>query len=367
MAVEILKPWPETTKEFHLPLARRALVKGLKIGRRLAAGELLATGPLGGSLGALRAPAAGWIRALSARYLTLVKNPSQSDLTPKKDLNGLSAPELYATLIDLGLTLPGPLGPGRPLVVAALDAEPDQTLAKALWSEWPAVLRAGLELIGRLYPDRPLVLAWPLERKPPDPPPLGFDLKKTDPPYPYTFGPFLGRYLGLGDETRAFGTIDSRTVYLLGRVATSGRPPFLWPIALQGLNYLVPLGLKPLDLLTGLSLEPRDQDAVVLGGAYRGRPLCRLDEGLGPEATDLRLIRAKNLPAAPGPCRRCQACSLACPLKLPLAALGGQPFSHWPRLRSQALQLLKSCPDCGLCAKACPANRPLRFFTSELS
>jgi ferredoxin len=363
VAAEVLKAWPEPL-EYHLPLSGRALAPGLKVGRPIAAGQPIALSP-NPLMGALRAPADGVVASLGALFLTLKKGPGRGSPAPAPalDLKGLSGAALAQAALSLGVSLPPPPRPGETVVASALEPDFDLTLARALWAEWPSVMTQGLELVARLCPDRPRALAGPPGLSPPE----GWALKVVDQPYPETLGPFLKRRLGLGYDQGGRGFFDSRTIYLLGLIARGGRPPRLWPLAVQGQNYLAPLGLRPLDVLRAVSLEPRPGDAVSLGGRGLGRPTARLSEGLGPETYAIRLVRARDLSPGPGPCRGCQACAQACPLSLPIFALAKEPLRAWPKLGPIAKRLLAGCPDCGQCALACPARRPLRFFSSGVA
>jgi ferredoxin len=432
MAADTLKPFPEIA-EFSLPLAGRSPAKGVKPGKTVAAGQTLAYSPAP-RIGDLLSPTAGFVKNLTAKSLTIVKGQDLGGPIPARDLANLDQMALAEAVKELGVTLPPSPREGEPIVALALPTEPFETMTRALWSEWPAVMAQGLGLIARLYPGRGLYLARspdlakilpdlaeenPLnfrktdfspiakerlkaprpgfgggeswrdgsgrdeawkdgsgrdgsgKKEPGEPYPIqpdlnrpnfqGFRLLAVNRPYPLTFAPFLRRLLNLGYDRLGPGVLDARTVYLLGRIAQSGRPPLLWPISVQGQNYLAPLGLKPKEALNAVSLEPRDGDAVVLGGLIRGYPVARLNDGLGSETADLRLVRAKSL-TSPGPCRGCRNCRLACPLKLPIDVFAQKPLSQWPALAPLSQKLLADCPGCGQCSLSCPARRPLRFF-----
>ncbi|MDR1085197.1 MAG: 4Fe-4S dicluster domain-containing protein [Deltaproteobacteria bacterium] len=361
MAREVLKAWPQPG-ELHLPLDSKIPEKGLKPGKNVAYGQLLARSrkPL---VGHLRAPAAGEITALEPGFVTLVPGSAGTAAPPPAlDITSLKGPDLKEALLDLGLKLPPNPRPGEKVVISGLDPEPDLGLAGVLWSEWPQIMADGLETVKNLYPDNDLLIARPPELICPE----NYKSRLVSNPYPYTLPPFLKTVLGFEYELTPKAFFDSRTVYLLGQTRRQGRPPGLWPMTVQTQNYLVPPGLRPRDILKTVSLEPLAGDAVVLGGLRRGRPTARLDDGLGPEVISVHLVRARFLGPRPGPCRRCGSCRRVCPLNLPIDSLTDKPLSSWPDLISPAREILISCPDCGQCSLACPANRPLRVLTSPV-
>ncbi|MDR1871238.1 MAG: 4Fe-4S dicluster domain-containing protein [Deltaproteobacteria bacterium] len=357
MAASPLKSWPPPDYS-HLPFGGRTPVKGLKVGRKIALGEPLALAQAPNQ-GDLLAPTAGVIKGLNGRYVTLTPGPSLAGPGEPADLTNLKGPALAKALQSLGLGLPFiPLT--ETVVVTALDPEPDLTLAQTLWSEWPLVMSEGLKVIKRIYPDHDKILArpdsWPLN---PD-----FPSQAITKPWPLTWGPFLRPSLGLSYAKGLKAHFDSRDVYLLGQLARTGRPLRLYPVAIQGQNYLLPPGQRPFDLLTRLSLTPQPLDQVTLDGLRLGRPTARLNEGLAESVFALNLIRARDLAPAPGPCRACAACQKACPLQLPIQSLAQKDLKLWPNLGPLVRKLLFNCPNCGQCALACPAARPLRYLTS---
>jgi ferredoxin len=364
----IFKPWPEPSElakltELATPLAGRVLVKGVKVGRPVGQGQLLAISqkPRQGSL---RSPRAGVIKALNGREIILTPGPNRVGPARARDLSGLEGEELAEALLDLGLSLPEEPEPGSPLLVTALDPDPSLTLAQALWSEWPAIMSQGLAVAARLYPKRPRLLVWPSSRPAPNIVVETWPTQIHNRPFPWTWGPFLKKSLGLGYDRAARGVLDSRAIYLMGLMERRGRAPHHWPLAIQSQNYLVPAGLSPKNIFKTISLEPQPGDLVALGGLWLGRPLANLDAGLDAEVTAVHLIRARRLGPEPGPCRGCQACRAVCPLDLPIDRLGREPLSSWPSLSNATKASLALCPDCGQCALACPAHRPLRFFSS---
>jgi electron transport complex protein RnfC len=360
VAAPILKSWPEPSFR-SLPLVGRSLVKGLRIGRPVAQGQLLARGQEPGQ-GHLLAPVAGVIRELTARSLTLAVGSGRPGPPAARDLTELAGPALYEALRDFGISLPAPPNQAETVVISALDPEPSLSLAKALWAEWPAIMSQGLSLASRLFPENPLVLAWPPGQ--PVPADWADRAREMAAPYPWTYGPLLRKRLGLVYEKSPRAFFESRTIYLMGQAARSSRPPQLWPLAIQGQSYLVPLGLNPWAILEAMSLAPQPGDALVVGGTLLGWPTARAQEGLGPEVAALWLVRSRDLSPDPGPCRGCRACAVACPLGLPIATLAQKPLKAWPGLGAQARLWLNQCPNCGHCAQNCPAHRPLRYLTS---
>ncbi|MDR1608226.1 MAG: hypothetical protein LBT38_07450 [Deltaproteobacteria bacterium] len=370
MGAPILKPWPEEPEELSLPLAGRSPLKGLKVGRLISQGQLLAPKTKTGQ-GALRAPLAGTLKSISPLALIITPGPATPMALEPVDITQLYGAQLAEALSDLGLNCPEPPSPKTTIpettiLVSALESEPSLTLSQALWSERPQIMSQGLAMVSRLYPENPRLLARPRALKAP----LDWPSVVVEKPYPWTFGPFLKKSLNLGYERLIKGYLTSRDIYLMGLVERQGLPPRHWPLAIQRQNYLVPLGLTPKAIFKAISLEPGSGDVAVFGGARRGRPWPRLDLGLdltlANEVMALDLVRAKNQEPPLGPCRACGSCRAACPLDLPMDELGRQPLAAWPQLGLLTQKLLALCPDCGQCALACPARRPLRYFSSWL-
>lgn len=350
MAAEVIKEW-NLFSQVVIPLDGAVPVKGLKRGRPVSAGELLARQP-DLMTGDIHASVGGVVEEINEADIIIRRDSEAVGEPPNPaDLSGLSSLELARSLKELGLSLPQLL-PDEPFIIAALNPEPGLTYAPALFSEQRETLLAGLEVLRRLYPGTATV--WAVTRS--GEAPEGEDFVVVKNRYPQTLPYFLKKEVtGESDPDRR-GVFGGRALYLFGRVWRTGLPVTRLVLTLGGANYLVPVGARVIDLLTFANLAPGPGDVVVKGGLVRGASLIRLERGLDKSVAGLHLFKG----GASGqirPCRSCRRCSRACPLGLPVPALGRLDPRQWPRSRD--LNLLKDCLVCGACALVCPARRPL--------
>jgi ferredoxin len=351
----VLKAWPEPNNQKLCLDFQGLLVSGVKPGRQVAKGQLLAKASLVRHSDT-HSPVSGRLIKVLSQQVTIEAGPDSGGLPPSPlPLTGLFGFELAKALRSLGVPTPRPPGQGQPALLTALVSEPGLETGAALWNDQRTTLTAGADILARLWPETQLweVLPRGLE-------PLGASrvIINSD-RYPLTHPIFLKKsILGLYDP-KASGVVEPRILWAMGFVARGGMPLTHLPVTIQRSHYLAPLGLRLSDALEGVNLSPQKGDAVVIGGLITGRPASNLSSGLGWSSPALHLIRARHLPPSPEPCRRCLRCRLACPLDLPIDLLGALSMDQWPKASISAPELLSGCPACGACALACPAARPL--------
>jgi ferredoxin len=361
-------PSPE---RLTLPLNGAMPRKGLKRGKAVAQGELLAESP--SPFGPdVAAPLPGRVAGLDgANVIVDVDFECGAELAEHARLRELGPVEAARALRRMGILPPPAPPPGEPVVISGFDPEPGVRLARALWEDQRGALEDGLRLITRLYPGKPIVQCLPGGTRPLTSMDSAAVTMKI--PYPWTLPPLLKKRLlkkigraaaRAGRETpydpAARGVCGSRTLYLMGTAWRTGRAPMAGPMSLQETPALVPPGMSPAALLALVNLRPRPGDSVILGGLARGRACVRLEAGLGPGIEAVTLMRGGSPRASrrEGRCCMCGRCRAACPLRLPADLIGGSPKMLWP-LMLERLPQLAQCPGCGLCALACPQNVPL--------
>jgi electron transport complex protein RnfC len=349
---DVVKDWAA----FELaapPLAGAVPVRGLKRGRPVSAGEILARHPQA-RRGDLPAPVAGFIEEVSEEAVVIRRDEAAvGEPPPLAAPADLAPPDLGRALKELGLDL-FELPPGDPLIISTLDPEPGLTFSRPLLAEHRETLAAGLAALRRLFSPGRLIWAG---LRPEDAPPEAGEFIRLRAGYPWTLPALVKKRVTGRLDPAGRGVLDLRGLFDLGRVFRTGRPLVRMVLSLGGANYFVPLGARPADLLAFAHLWPNPGDAVVAGGLVRGRTLARLTRGLGRAAAGLHLVRRAAAVAA-GPCRRCGGCARACPAGLPVEEFfrrgphpgegPAPPDDPWA-----------GCLDCGACALACPARRPL--------
>jgi len=347
-----IKPW-DAFELIALPLKGAGPVKGIKRGQAVSAGELLAVQP-DPATGDVHASIGGRVEEINEVEIIIRRDDQAVGRPPEpqslKDLPGL---ELARTLKALGVDIPL-VQPGDPIIIInTLDPEPGLSLAPALFGEQRETILAGLEAVGRLWPDHRLQWAvrWPEYLRP------EAEGQVVNGPYPFTLPALVKKkMLGLSDPS-ASGVLGGRELFILGRVWRTGLPLTISPLTLGGSNYFIPLGARIIDLLTFANLRPGPNDAVIKGGLVRGLSLSRLERGLDQSVPALHLVRGVESALDYAPCRDCSECARACPLGLPIDRSAGGDPDEWPR-RSEWPELA-GCLACGACALACPAGRPL--------
>jgi ferredoxin len=328
--------------------------RGIKKGAFLAQGEHISQNPLPKAPD-MAAPLPGIVKNLTSDYLTLEVNfeTGKEPLAPINFRN-LGPVEAQASLKKMAIAPILPPAPGDPVIISGFDPEPGFNLAAALWEDQRSTLEAGLKLVTRLFPGKPILLALPHGVRPLescDCAALHLRIK-----YPKTLPVFLKKTLLKTYDPIAKGLISSRKLHLLGQAMRSGKSPAAFPMTIGRIAALVPSGLSPLRLLALVNQEPRGGAQVILGGPIRGVATARLDKGLGGTVEGIFLIKSPKAPL--GKCLYCARCRYSCPLRLPVDQLGATPMYLWPLVLKDN-PLLGTCPACGLCQMACPRGLPL--------
>jgi ferredoxin len=302
----------------------------------------------------------GLITGLNRDWLTLEVelNCGASPIAPISFRN-LGPVEAQASLKKIGIAPILPPSPGDPVIISGFDPEPGLNLAPVLWEDQRSTLEAGLQLVTRLFPGKPILLALPHGVRPLsscDCAPLHLRLK-----YPKTLPAFLKKSLIKSYDPLAKGLISSRKLHLLGQAMRSGKTPVAYPMTIGRLRAQVPSGLSPKKLFSLVNLEAREKSRALLGGPMRGVVTAQLERGLAGEVEAIFLINSSEIGI--GSCIYCARCRSSCPLGLPVDKIGAAPMHLWQDIL-KANPLLASCPACGLCALACPSHLPLSSLRS---
>jgi electron transport complex protein RnfC len=123
-------------------------------------------------------------------------------------------------------------------------------------------------------------------------------------------------------------------------------------------NYAVPIGSPLAHLLAQTGLEVRERDRVIAGGPLRGFAQYSLDAGIDAGVDAVMVMRAEAIPPwSDAPCISCGACVDVCPVNLQVHVIGRySEFALFDRIPDLQID---ACLECGLCAAACTAHRPL--------
>ncbi|MDR0881072.1 MAG: 4Fe-4S dicluster domain-containing protein [Candidatus Adiutrix sp.] len=349
-ASEVIKEWA-AEGEVAVPLAGAEMLRGLRRGRPVSAGERLARHP-DPAAGDIHASVNGWISEINEWEIVIARDEAAVGRPPEPvSLAALERPELGPALKELGLARPA-VQPGETIIISTLDPEPGLTLARPLFGEHRETMLAGVEGIARLYPGRDLL--WAVNRAEEAPPGTEFHLIKGD--YPRTLPSLLKKKITGRLDRAGSGVLTGRAIFFLGRAWRTGLPVIRTPLTLGSANYLAPVGARIMDLLTFANLAPGPGDLVVAGGLVRGVTLARLERGVSPAVAALHLVRSGRA-AADDICRQCGECARVCPAGLPIDRLARRDPSAW--LSQPGWEALTGCLVCGACALACPARRPL--------
>ena len=348
---EVIKDW-DAYEQVALPLAGAQPIKGLKTGRPVSTGELLARNinPLRGDV---HASINGLIEEINEMEIVIHRNDEAVGEPPQPvDISGLAADMLAIRLKELGLD-PPQLLPGDPLIVSTLEAEPGLTFSPALFSEHRETVLAGADALARLHPGRRIT--WAVRQAAEAPAEAKTVIVKGE--FPHCLPALIKKKITGLNDPHGQGVFGGRELHLLGRVFRTGLPLTRMVLTLAGANYFVPVGARVIDLLTFANLIPNRGDAVIEGGLIRGLSLARLERGLNKSAAAIHLVRRAELDGAHQNCRACGQCARTCPIGLPVDLAAGQKPEEW--LSAPPASILDGCLLCGACALACPARRPL--------
>jgi H+/Na+-translocating ferredoxin:NAD+ oxidoreductase subunit C len=179
-----------------------------------------------------------------------------------------------------------------------------------------------------------------------------------------------GRVRPSGVRSSAIGIIvqnvyTAKTVYdavvldkpLVERVITvSGKG-----IARTG-NFLVKIGTSLADIVTYLGGTTDDLCKVVIGGPMMGFAVSSLDTPVTKTTPGVLFMTRDEVDLqAHGPCIRCGFCLDACPMGLEPNNIGIY-VEAGRGAETEPFGLMDDCFECGSCAYACPAKRPLVQF-----
>lgn len=355
----ILKAFPDPDL-ISLPRDGRALKRGLKKGRPVALGEILAL-RVDPKLTDLASPLPGRVKKITGTHIDIeIDHGSGAEPLPPVRFKDMGPVEAGAALRKMGLYPPAPPAPGEPIIISGFDPEPSVRLCPSLWEDQRSTLEAGLRLLNILFPGKPLLAALPKGQRPlgsRDSAPVFLSLS-----YPLTLPVFLKKRLLKSYDPLARGMVSSVKLFLLGSAFRSGKSPSAFPIYIQNLAAQVPPGLSPAKLLALANLTVREGDGVILGSLERGITTGRLSIGLSPRIEGIFLSRQSRIKPR-GECSFCGRCRKACPQSLPADILGPLPERRWREVLRN-LPDLYDCPACGLCALSCPENIPLSSMRS---
>jgi len=127
-------------------------------------------------------------------------------------------------------------------------------------------------------------------------------------------------------------------------------------------NLLVPIGTPLSDIVTYLGGTTADLAKIVVGGPMMGYAVSSLDVPITKTTSGVLFLTRDEIDAqAYGPCIRCGFCLDACPMglepnQISIYAEAGRGAETAP------FGLVDDCFECGSCAYACPAKRPLVQF-----
>ncbi|MGL4209759.1 MAG: 4Fe-4S dicluster domain-containing protein [Candidatus Adiutrix sp.] len=356
----VIKTW--ISGEFLAVPFEGTRVRGLKKEKPVSAGELLAetSGP---HPKAFHAPCAGLITQIGRKEIVIRLEAQAVGNAPRPmSLSALKGAELYQALLSLGLPLLG-INDTGPLIISFLDAQPGLNYSRPLFSEHRKTIMAGFRTCQRLWPNKEIFWAAPPWEKPP----LRASPLIINGPYPANWPPLIIKRLERQKPNAPYvekaQVIGARELFFMGRLWRTGLPLTHLPLSLGGANYFVPVGSRIIDLLSFANLRPLSGDTVVQGGLITGTSVLRLEGGLGLLAGALNVVRRPVDGALwpPRPCRRCGACSLACPVGLNIEPWAAEKVENWPQLAAKIKPKahFEACLKCGACALACPVQRPL--------
>jgi electron transport complex protein RnfC len=246
---------------------------------------------------------------------------------------------------------------GEPVIILAADREPGvSTTAQLLRARHHDVARAAA-LVGQAASASSVRVAVPEALAPLLHP---MDVHPLPATYPATLEPVVARRAGTPNATvvpletalAALDAIETGTVQahkLVTVIGFDSQPTGVFEVA---------IGTSISHLLAEIGIEVGDRDRVVVGGPLRGFAQYSLDAGVDAGVDAVVVMPAGALPPwSDAPCINCGACIDVCPANLQVHSIGRCcEFSLFDRVRELHIG---ACFECGLCAAACTAHRPL--------
>lgn len=330
-----------------------------------------------GDRGTLPSPVAGKVVEIAsapdlrgkASTSAVVIEVSDGNARPFAAMKASGAPReaLLARLRDAGVLTasvePRPLadlleaGKSDTVIILAADREPGVTATTQLFRERRADVARAARLVGEaagagsVRVAVPAALASTL---------TGVQLLPLPAVYPETLEPAVARRAGapgavvvpLETALAALDAVETGAVQQYKVLTVIG-----FGGEMVG-NYRVQIGTPLAQLLSEIGLAVEERDRVIAGGPLRGFAQYSLDAGIDAGIDAVTVMRAEALPPwSDAPCINCGACIDVCPAGLQVHAIGRYSefalFERLPELRIDA------CFECGLCAMACTAHRPL--------
>ena len=268
-------------------------------------------------------------------------------------------------LLDL-LGAPGPEAPGA-VILSALDREPGLAVQARLLEDRAGDCAAALLLLKRVCGAKQALLALPEDRVEAWRDRLSLPREAVLPVparYPESLPALLSFRAGAPGRAPVvtlecgLAALDAvrhgrpQAYKLLTVLGPEGRPRAL---------VRVPLGTLLSHLLPVLGLDPTEGDKVVAGGFMQGFSVYTLDTAVDTGMDGVGVVPAGSAPDwSSDPCINCGACIDACPVNLQVHLIARYAeFAFFDR--AEELDLFR-CMECGLCALACTARRPLVHF-----
>jgi len=127
-------------------------------------------------------------------------------------------------------------------------------------------------------------------------------------------------------------------------------------------NLLVPIGTPLSDIVTYLKGTTADLAKIIVGGPMMGFAVSSLNVPITKTTSGVLFLTHDEIDAqAYGPCIRCGFCLDACPMGLEPNQISIY-VEAGRGAETEPFGLVDDCFECGSCAYACPAKRPLVQF-----
>ena len=253
---------------------------------------------------------------------------------------------------------------GAALVVQALDREPGVRASLQLYRDRPADSARATRLLAHVAGGSEAMLAVP--------DPLAAEAESVCraegvavlpimPVYPDSLEPLVARRAdrGGGAQVVALETaLAALDAVREGRVQDRKVVTVIGPNDKTKGNYRVPIGARLGDILAALDLTLGEGDKVVAGGPMRGFAQYAMEAAIDAGIDALIVQRHRSIIRwSDEPCINCGACIDVCPAGLQVQLIGR--YSEFGLFDRAGELRLDACFECGLCASACTARRPL--------